>query len=259
MDNEGIEQTANDGSIENALQGQTRLHITFMGHSGFLLEYGTTALVFDYIGESGKIAERLAPFKDVFVFASHSHGDHYVRGVFDWRAHPNITYILSYDITDALAPLDGEAYRVETVSPGTIRELGAVTVKAFESTDLGVSFLVYINGADLNVFHAGDLNLWHWRQESTPREIEAAEAAFDAALAPIIGEKIDAAMFPVDPRMGAMHDLGADIFVFKLHPRIFIPMHFWDRGDVALEYARKPMPRGTTVVPLVNAGDGFIL
>ncbi|MDR2505066.1 MAG: MBL fold metallo-hydrolase [Oscillospiraceae bacterium] len=236
-----------------------RLRVTFLGHSAFLLAYDTAAFVFDYAGDASALTERLAEFAQVYVFASHGHGDHYTRGVFDWRGHPSITYVLSYDITDALSPLDGEAYRVAVVSPGMTKEFDRATVRAYESTDLGVSFLVKIMGAELNVFHAGDLNLWHWRGESTPREIEAAEEAFDRAIQPIIGEPIDVCMFPVDPRLGAMHDLGADIFISKLRPRVFIPMHFWGRGDVAAEFARKTMPRGTVVVPLTAAGEEFIL
>ena len=46
----------------------------------------------------------------------------------------------------------------------------------------------------MNIFHAGDLNLWHWRQESSLREIEAAEEAFRAACEPIPSGVIDLCM-----------------------------------------------------------------
>lgn len=77
-------------------------------------------------------------------------------------------------------------------------------MKAYQSTDLGVAFLVEAYG--LRIFHAGDLNLWHWRQESTIREIEAAEKDFYDALEPLKNERIDVAMFPVDPRQGLMYE-----------------------------------------------------
>lgn len=45
-----------------------------------------------------------------------------------------------------------------------------ISVKAFGSTDAGVSFMVETDGK--KVFHAGDLNNWHWEDESTPQEVK---------------------------------------------------------------------------------------
>ena len=41
--------------------------------------------------------------------------------------------------------------------------LKGVKIKAFGSTDIGISFLVSVDGVD--IFHAGDLNWWHWWDE----------------------------------------------------------------------------------------------
>lgn len=64
-----------------------------------------------------------------------------------------------------------------------------------------------------HVFHAGDLNFWHWRDESTVREIDEADEAFRQAVDPIMAEEIDLAFFPVDPRQGRMYDAGANYFI----------------------------------------------
>ncbi|MEI3154718.1 MAG: hypothetical protein V8S95_06185 [Odoribacter sp.] len=46
-------------------------------------------------------------------------------------------------------------------------------IKAFGSTDIGISFLIDID--NIRIFHAGDLNNWHWEEESTPEEIAGTE------------------------------------------------------------------------------------
>ena len=139
------------------------------------------------------------------------------------------------------------------IAPGQEKVLNEnVKVKAFQSTDLGVAFLVEAYG--LSIFHAGDLNLWHWRQESTLREIEAAEAAFYEATEPIRREHIDVAMFPVDPRQGMMYDAGANHFVLTMKPRVFIPMHWQERPEVAIDFARRSRTPQTEVLALTKPG-----
>lgn len=79
----------------------------------------------------------------------------------------------------------------------------------------------------LCLFHAGDFNLWHWREESTPQEIQEAYALYEAVLQPLLpyGDHIDIAFFPVDPRMGKTTMEGALDFAAKLRPRLTVPMH----------------------------------
>ena len=106
---------------------------------------------------------------------------------------------------------------------------GVLRVKAFGSTDVGVSFLVEMEGE--RIFHAGDLNNWHWKDESTAEEARAANLAFLRELDVLSRQagSVDVACFPVDPRLGADYALGARQFVDKVRPRVFVPMHFW--GD----------------------------
>ena len=128
---------------------------------------------------------------------SHEHPDHLDPVVFTWRSEAPVTYIVSADM-----PVGTRGKRM---APGDSLTLSPeVSVKAFDSTDLGVSFLVDIQG--VHVFHAGDLNFWHWREESTVKEIEEADDAFRQAVEPIAREKIDLAFFPVDARQGSGGD-----------------------------------------------------
>lgn len=228
--------------------------VTHYYHSGFSVACRDTLLVFDYWrGEEDELApslqlteESLSAFRQVFVFISHAHPDHLDPVVYSWKDHPGISYIVSSDM-----PVGNRGRRM---APGDSLTLSdELTVTAFDSTDLGVSFLAEFRG--LNVFHAGDLNFWHWREESTMMEIEEADAEFRKALKPLGDYRVDLAFFPLDPRQGSMFEAGANYFIFSIKPRILIPMHYFHRGDVALEYARTASCRTTEVIALPECGD----
>ncbi len=231
-----------------------QLKLIYHYHSGFSVQIGGTLLVFDYWeGEDRSLAQvgRITPqflqaFEQIFVFISHAHPDHLDPIVYTWEvAGLPITYIVSSDM-----PVGTRGKRI---APGQEKSLSQnIRVKAFQSTDLGVAFLVEAYG--VNIFHAGDLNLWHWRQESSLREIEAAENAFYEAIEPIKGESIDVCMFPVDPRQGLMYDAGANHFILTIKPRVFIPMHWQDRPEVAIDFARRSRTQNTEVLALTKPG-----
>ena len=228
--------------------------VTHYYHSGFSVACESTILIFDYwLGEEGELTEnlqltpeRLSRYKHIYVFISHDHIDHMDPVVFTWKDIPGIQYIVSSDM-----PVGTRGRRM---APGdTIAFSEDVKVTAFDSTDPGVSFLVDFRG--LRVFHAVDLNFWHWRDESTMREIEEADAEFRKAIEPISREAVDLAFFPLDPRQGTMFEAGANFFILSVKPRILIPMHYFHRAEVAMEYARTASCRGTEVIALPGYGD----
>ena len=231
-----------------------KLTVTYYHHSGFSVAMDDVLLVFDYwTGEHGELPEDkritvdfLKQFRQVYVFISHEHPDHLDPVVFTWRSEAPVTYIVSADM-----PVGTRGKRM---APGDNLTLSPeVSVKAFDSTDLGVSFLVDIQG--VHVFHAGDLNFWHWREESTVKEIEEADDAFRQAVEPIAREKIDLDFFPVDARQGLMYDAGANYFIMCVKPRLLIPMHFWGRAEIAMEFARRSRCRQTEVMALTRYGE----
>ena len=235
-----------------------KLTVTYYHHSGFSVAMDDILLVFDYwTGEHGELPEDkritvdfLKQFRQVYVFISHEHPDHLDPVVFTWRSEAPVTYIVSADM-----PVGTRGKRM---APGDSLTLSPeVSVKAFDSTDLGVSFLVDIQG--VHVFHAGDLNFWHWREESTVKEIEEADDAFRQAVEPIAREKIDLAFFPVDARQGLMYDAGANYFIMCVKPRLLIPMHFWGRAEIAMEFARRSRCRQTEVMALTRYGEQISL
>lgn len=233
---------------------EKQLKITYFHNSGFSVQIGSTLMLFDYWEGEGRCLapwlrikpENLAAFENVYIFVSHPHPDHLDPVIYTWdKKGLPLTYIVSND-----TPIGTPGKRI---APLQEKELSRdITVKAFASTDLGVSFLVKAYG--LNIFHAGDLNLWHWREESTLKEIEQAEKDFYDALEPLKGENIDVAMFPVDPRQGSLYDAGANHFIMTMKPRVFIPMHWQERPEIAIEFARRGKTNNTEVLAMVKAG-----
>lgn len=223
--------------------------VEYLGGSGFLVSIGETGMLFD-ASEHGADARRmpdgdvLSAFDKLYVFISHAHDDHFSSTVYDLCGEQAI-YVLGYDV-----PQPNRGIRMNA---GDEQDFGPVHVRAFGSTDEGVSFLVEYAG--IRIFHAGDLNLWHWRDESSITEIEAAEKAFYDCVEPIPQSAIDVAFFPVDPRQGSMYDAGAGYFVMTVKPRIFIPMHFQGRADVALRFAATAQTQHTKIVTLQEAGE----
>ena len=222
--------------------------VEYLGGSGFLVTIGETGFLFDaseHGADRRAMPEReaLAAFKKLYVFVSHHHDDHFSEKIYDLCGE-NAVYIVGFDVP--------EPHRGVRMKPGEKQGFGSVEVEAFGSTDEGVSFLVEYAG--IRLFHAGDLNLWHWRDESSITQIEAAERAFYDCVAPIPTGTIDIAFFPVDPRQGSMYDAGAGYFVMTVKPRIMIPMHFQGRGDVALRFALTGETSHTNAVALEAAG-----
>ncbi len=244
-----------------------QLKVTYYLHSGFSCATDRVLLIFDYwLGEHRELAEskRIDPdsfgkYDEVYVFISHSHPDHFDPVVYEWhREHP-VVYIVSGDM-----PVGTRGRRMNA---GDTLSLGHhVTVSAFDSTDLGVSFLVTLDG--IRIFHAGDLNFWHWREESTAAEIEEAEQEFHRCCAPLAAEPpIDICFFPVDPRQGRLYDAGANYFIMTVKPRLLIPMHFWGRSEMITDFARRAGSRSTEVFAMIHpreelridfSDDGFM-
>ena len=72
------------------------LKVTYLKHSGFLVETPDKYLLFDYW--KGEIPS-LNYKKKLYVFASHVHHDHYVKDIFKLENQcESVKYILSFDI-----------------------------------------------------------------------------------------------------------------------------------------------------------------
>lgn len=210
--------------------------LTYIYHSCYLLETEKCNLIFDYFKDSGDkpgvgiIHTRiLADKKPLYVLSSHFHPDHFNRDILLWRSQQkNTTYIFSKDILENHKAGANDAIYLEK---GEIFTDNLLSVKAFGSTDVGVSFFVEIEGK--KIFHAGDLNNWHWKDESTKEEVDEAEAFYERELTDVANsiDNIDFAMFPIDPRLGTDFMRGAIQFVSRIPVKQIAPMHFGEAYD----------------------------
>lgn len=216
------------------------MRLTYIFHSGFAVEHPNFTIIFDYYKDSlgnnkGVVHDRLLhrPQK-LYVLSSHSHPDHFNPEVLEWRdIRSDITYIFSKDI-ETMSGVPGLRYKsINFVDKGEIYTDEFLQITAFGSTDLGISFKVTFDNRV--IFHAGDLNNWHWNEESTDEEVIEAEQAYLDELNHIAASTpcLDLAMFPVDPRLGADYMLGAEQFLEKIPTRLFVPMHFGEAYDKA--------------------------
>lgn len=223
-----------------------KLEIKYCYHSGFTVEIEDAILIFDYWNKKNNLNEEdLKKYNEVYVFISHSHPDHFDPIVYTWKKI-NIIYIISDDI-----PKNVPGVRM---TPGEVKRINnKMLVRAFDSTDIGISF--YIEYEEISIFHAGDLNLWHWKEESTPQEIEDAENKFKKIIQKLKNYKIDIAFFPADPRMGKEFDAGINYFFYTIKPTILIPMHFWEKKELIEDLSRKIKLQNKEYIPLTEKGD----
>lgn len=221
------------------------MEITYLYHSGIAFETEQCVLVVDYYQPKEK-ADILVPEMDrllhsgkrIYVLSSHFHADHLDPVIWSWRKkYPDIRYVLSRDIPEkGLAGVQDACY----LSPGKGFQDDMLSVKAFGSTDEGVSF--YMETAGFRLFHAGDLNDWHWNEESTPEEIQQSESDFFRELEWIKSEisRLDVLCFPVDVRLGKDYMRGPELFLAQVSSRYFVPIHF-SAGGFATAAAFQPI------------------
>lgn len=234
--------------------------LTYIYHSCYLLETEKCNLIFDYFKDSGDkpgngiIHDRiLTDEKPLYVFSSHFHPDHFNRDILLWKSQrKNSVYIFSKDILENHKAGADDAIYLEK---GQVYTDPFLSVKAFGSTDAGVSFYVEIE--DKKIFHAGDLNNWHWKDESTAEEIAEAEAFYERELTDVANgiDKLDVAMFPIDPRLGTDFMRGAIQFVSRIPVKQIAPMHFGEAYDKIAPFAEYAKAANCTYIQIQQKGQ----
>ena len=195
------------------------MKINYHFHSGVSVESGGDLYIFDYYRKGFDPCE-LALFKNVYVFASHNHGDHFDRSILGWNQYKgDINYIFSHDISNFDVP-------ASVMNPGDVLKINDIKVTALDSTDEGVAFLV--NTPELTLFHAGDLNWWHWEGESEEYNLGMKEK-YKREINKLRGEHIDVAFIPVDKRLEDSMYYSIDYLMATADVKTVCPLHFW--GD----------------------------
>ena len=193
------------------------MKITYIHHSSFVVELNNCILLFDYFqGNLPKFNKN----KKLYVFSSHSHHDHFNKNIFKLkRIHPDVTYILSNDINTP------EYENIKLIGANEKLSVDNLQIETLQSSDLGVAFIIKIENK--TIYHAGDLNWWHWEGENSPEENDYAERLFKDSVDRIEGKNIDVAFLPLDSRQGDQYYLGFDYFMRNTNTKIAFPMHFW--------------------------------
>ena len=241
------------------------MKVTYLEHSGFVIEDGKRAYVFDYWKDPAGVVDTLvAQGYELHVFVSHIHHDHYMKSIFKYL--PYIHSVWYHEDVPALRDVRKQIQHIATVkedaekanlllerinkdypsagqtiateslteeivqqvfslhsmSVGDTLEADGLTVTMFGSTDEGGSFLV--DTGMHRIFHAGDLNWWHWSGD-TPENIAEAKALKEKEFAPLLGLSVDIMMFPVDARLEVAREWGALEVLGMMNTKLFIPMH----------------------------------
>lgn len=223
------------------------MKLIYIFHSGFVLESDNFSIIIDYYkdsnGENDGIVHQniLKSDKKLYILCTHSHQDHFSPEILEWKKQRNdIIYIFSKDILDNKMATEGDAIymdKLDTYNDDTL------SIQAFGSTDLGVSFLIKVDNK--TIFHAGDLNNWHWNEESTQEEINEAENYYNNELT-LLAEHVqhlDLAMFPIDIRLGKDYMKGAEQFINAIETNMFAPMHFGDNYLSISAFAKIAAPK----------------
>lgn len=217
-----------------------KVKVKHIYHSGFTLETDDIMMVFDYY--RGKIDLK---DKRTLVFATHGHADHYTEDIFKWKGErDDVSYVLSSDIAHFSKSKD-----IHIMKPYENLKLEGVKVQSFGSTDQGLSLIVSYK--DINIFFAGDLNWWHWPNDSLEEQKEE-ERQFKDEIAKIkrVNVDINLAFFPVDPRLGEGFSLGGEHIIEELEPKYLFPMHFGDKYDTSRNFINKMGDLDTHIVDI---------
>ena len=199
------------------------MKITFIEHSGFMVEMEQNVLLFDYY--QGKIPS-FDNSKTLFVFASHSHADHYNPAIWNLKEqYKNVCYIFSDDIENNKDAV--------VMKPHEKKEVDGIEIETLKSNDMGVAFLVKAEGK--TIYHAGDLNWWHWNGEPE-EDNEYYKKTFQDEMKYLEGKKIDVAFMLLDPRQEDKYCWGMNYFLEHTDSKIVFPMHCFKHYNINHHY-----------------------
>ena len=212
------------------------MKVTYLGHSGFLAETEKAYYVIDYIrGDLPEFSKK----KSLYVLVSHAHRDHWNPGVFtDPKLQHAKLFLLGFDIKEPFEEMACE--EPELLQLPVVWAYPEKTVRTEDfscdpllSTDEGVAFLIREENTVL--YHAGDLNWWHWNGDPEERNRERAQN-FKKEVDKLQGIPIDAAFVPLDPRQEEAYRFCMDYCMETLDAKYVFPMHFWKKYELCRQY-----------------------
>ena len=228
--------------------------IWYLEHSGWAIKTKNRLLIFDYVESESKPAEpslatgniNPSELKDhqVFVFVSHSDGDHYSQDIFAWeKSIKNIIYIFGWQA--------GEKPNYVCMESRQRKKIDDMEILTISSTDAGVGFLIKVDG--LVIFHAGDHAHWGGDMDQFAKEIDylaKSEQEFDIVFLAVAARR--------DQRWESITQ-GVFYTLEKLMPKVMFPMHAGGKEHIFKEFAQEAkMKKFTTNVHYAESkGDRF--
>ena len=201
------------------------MEITYLLNSGFMIKDEKILLLFDDFDDPAQVADRAVDkgnFEHLYIFASHAHFDHFGTHI---RAYaPKVSrYIFSHDIKRTKRVRIFPPTEITFIRKYSAWEGDGIRVLTYDSTDVGVSFLVELESGK-TIFHAGDFNWWHWEGD-TEENKNLADRLFKKQMKRLQGLEADVAFFPVDGRLGNTQEMGVTEFVKKTNVKTLVAMH----------------------------------
>lgn len=228
------------------------MKVTFIQHSSFLIETENEYLLFDYY--FGAVLPELNAEKPLYVFASHSHPDHFSAKVFGLAVKmKQVKFILSSDIPEHIIPLECLANTV-LISPYEKEKIGALTVETLNSTDLGVAFIV--TAEDKLIYHAGDLNCWVW-DTSPDFQNKLMRKQYEDEIAQLKGRDLFCSFVPLDPRQDDDFNLGMKLFLAAVASTHTFPMHMWGDYPLLSRFKEKHPELADKIETVTHEGEIF--
>ncbi len=203
------------------------MKVTYIYHSGFLVETRDCYYLFDYY--RGNLPG-MDPDKPVIIFASHAHQDHYNKKIFSILhdiGMRKVTAVLAKDISKRKYPAHTEVIRVRHDEE---YELPCGTrLRTLLSTDAGVAFLVTC--PEGTIFHAGDLNDWVWEGEPE-QDNRQMTGSYRHEIHKLKDIPVDIAFLPLDPRQEDYYARGILYFLEHVSVKEVYPMHYWEKPEI---------------------------
>lgn len=241
--------------------------VTYLDHSGFVVELKQCVFLFDYHQGELPLWEQE---KIIYVFVSHKHRDHFNMNIFELAdRYPKVHYFLGSDVK--LSEKYLERNHVSASVKSKITNIGknktlswnefgtdALEIQTLRSTDAGVAFIVRTK--ECCIYHAGDLNWWHWEGEPYPFN-ENMEMNYKKEIDSIEGMHFDVAFVPLDPRLEDAYGWGMDYFLAHTDADYVFPMHMWGEYGYIEKYKKTSWERQKRerIVDIQGPGQKFEL
>lgn len=210
------------------------MRVTYCVHNCFLLHWRDRVFLFDYPSARHRppeveelVRKAVTGGRCVFV-ASHAHGDHFTPALLELaRLARAAIFLLADDIPDLHPEFHPDRLpNAVVLEPGEEKMEAGMRVRALDSTDQGVGFLLH--WADREIWFGGDVACWDWPR-LTPVASGRERKMWMETLDILKRRRLHLAFANADPRLPNFS--GALDLLREANPAYMVPMHAF--GDPA--------------------------